>query len=294
MENRRTAERYPLEWSMLTRYQEQMELEEKSGNTIQKYIRDVTCFFTYLGDCCMVSKKEAIDYKQWLIDHYAVRSANSMLAALNHFFRSFGMEECCVKTFKIQRDTFSDKRSELTLKEYRRLVMVAAGENDTRLCYLLQTLCATGIRVGELPYITVQAAQQGTVTAHNKGKSRVILLPRELCRMLLCYAEGQDIREGAIFVTRTGQVLNRSNIWSAMKALCVKAQVDPRKVYPHNLRHLFARTFYAKEKDITHLADVLGHRSVNTTWGYVMSDGEEHRRQIDQLNLCVREVWGEK
>jgi len=262
-----------------------MELEEKSHSTIQKYRHDVVCFMTFLNGRQLFTKKDVIAYKEWLLSRYAVRSANSMLAALNHFFQLQEMGQCCVKAFKIQRATFCDQYSELSVAEYRRLLLTALRKKNVRLYYVMQTLCSTGIRVSELKYVTIKAIKNGVAVARNKGKTRVILLPVELCKDVQVYAAQCGIRDGSVFVTGSGRPMDRSNIWNSVKRLCKKANVDPRKVYPHNLRHLFARTFYQKEKDITHLADILGHQNVNTTRGYIILSGEEHRKQIDNLHL---------
>ena len=211
----------------------------------------------------------------------------AMLIALNQFLRFQGAGDCCVKPLKVQRQTFCDKKKELSQAEYFRLLEAARRNGDMRLHLAIQTICATGIRVSELAYITVEAARLGRAIASNKGKSRIILIPKELCRNLLDYARERGIQDGPIFVTRGGRTLNRSNIWNAMKRLCKSAQVGPEKVYPHNLRHLFARTFYKKEKDISRLADILGHENVNTTRIYVVSSGAEHREQLESLHLTV-------
>ena len=227
------------------------------------------------------------DMRLHLAERYAVRSTNSMLIALNQFLRFQGAGDCCVKPLKVQRQTFCDKKKELSQAEYFRLLEAARRNGDMRLHLAIQTICATGIRVSELAYITVEAARLGRAIASNKGKSRIILIPKELCRNLLDYARERGIQDGPIFVTRGGRTLNRSNIWNAMKRLCKSAQVGPEKVYPHNLRHLFARTFYKKEKDISRLADILGHENVNTTRIYVVSSGAEHREQLESLHLTV-------
>lgn len=259
--------------------------EEKSQATIQKYRHDVRCFLDWVGPSEQLDKECVMRFKELLSRKYAVRSANSMLSAVNCYLRYLGREDCCVKQFRLQMDTFCDQRKELCREEYFRLLETARMAGREQLYYLLQTVCATGIRISELRYITVEALEQKAAVAHNKGKSRVILLPAKLCDVLLGYAAQHAITTGPVFLTERGNVPNRSNIWSSMKALSCAAQVSEEKVFPHNLRHLFARTFYQQERDISRLADILGHRSVNTTRGYIISSGEEHRRQIESLGL---------
>lgn len=277
---------YQLAENAVESFRKQLILDEKREATIQKYTHDVRRFLSYHGKQT-VCKEDVIQYKAWLAERYAVRSTNSMLIALNQFLRFQGAGDCCVKPLKVQRQTFCDKKKELSQAEYFRLLEAARRNGDMRLHLAIQTICATGIRVSELAYITVEAARLGRAIASNKGKSRIILIPKELCRNLLDYARERGIQDGPIFVTRGGRTLNRSNIWNAMKRLCKSAQVGPEKVYPHNLRHLFARTFYKKEKDISRLADILGHENVNTTRIYVVSSGAEHREQLESLHLTV-------
>nr|WP_317284118.1 tyrosine-type recombinase/integrase [uncultured Dysosmobacter sp.] len=259
--------------------------EEKSGATIQKYCHDIRCFLAWVGSLETLSKDQVMEYKAMLETKYAVRSANSMISAVNSFLRYMGREECCVKQFRFQENTFCDCRKELRKEEYFRLLDAAKGTGRNQMYYLLQTICATGIRVSELRFITVEALREKAAVARNKGKSRVILLPSGLCTMLLEYARENGIAEGPVFLSRRGNTLNRSNIWSSMKRLGNTARVPLEKIYPHNLRHIFARPFYQQEKDISHLADILGHQSVNTTRGYIISSGEEHREQIETLGL---------
>ena len=261
--------------------------EEKSPATIQKYRHDILCFLDYSGSASQWTKDQVIDFKAALGRRYAIRSANSMLTAVNQFLKYFGYAECCVKQFRLQPNTFCDQRKELSKDDYFLLLDTALKTGRIQMYFLLQTICSTGIRVSELQYITVEALQSGTAVARNKGKSRVILIPQRLCEVLLDYASQCAISSGPLFLTTQGNVLDRSNIWSAMKSLSLAAGVAPEKVYPHNLRHLFARTFYQQERDISRLADILGHRSVNTTRGYIISSGEEHRAQIETLGLFV-------
>ena len=280
-------QQHPAADGLLEEFRHALELEEKSPATVRKYLHDVQVFLRYLDGEETVCKEKLIAYKEWLMGRYAVTSANSMLTAANRFLRFAGAADCCVKLFRLQYHTFCDNRAELSRAEYGRMLRAAEERGNRRLYFILQTLCATGIRIGELSSITVEALRQGTAVACNKGKSRAILLPKGLCGLLLAYAREQRIASGPVFVTRGGRPVDRSNVWREMQSLCKRAQIPPQKGYPHSLRHLFARTFYEKEKDIMHLADILGHHNVNTTRIYVLSDGEVHRAQIEDLDLFV-------
>ena len=260
---------------------------EKSRATVQKYRRDLLAFARYAGDG-EITKELAIGYKQHLLERYAPASVNSMLAALNRFFKEMGWYDCTVNVVKIQRRAFRSQERELTRTEYLRLLDAARRRKDWRLYQLMQTLCATGIRVSELRFITVEAVERGSAVVSLKGKTRQILLPATLCRELSRYAKNKGIRRGSIFVTRSGAPMDRSNILHAMKALCQGAGVDPRKVFPHNLRHLFASLYYKASKDISHLADLLGHSSIDTTRIYTQVSCAEQRRQIDRLGLVIK------
>lgn len=284
-EYRSSAKLLPIAQAQLDAFCRHLREEEKSPATIQKYCHDIRCFLLWIGSLETLSKGRVVEYKAQLETQYAVRSANSMISAVNSFLRYMGQEECCVKQFRLQENTFCDRRKELRKEEYFRLLEAAKETGKNQMYYLLQTICATGIRVSELRFITVEALHEKSAVARNKGKSRVILLPSRLCTMLLEYARQNGIAEGPVFLSGRGNSLNRSNIWSAMKRLGNAARVPLEKIYPHNLRHLFARSFYQQEKDISHLADILGHRSVNTTRGYIISSGEEHRVQIETLGL---------
>lgn len=258
---------------------------EKSGATVEKYLRDVRAFQTYLRGA-EVQKQTVIAYKQTLVERgYAVRSINSMLASLNSFFRFLGWEDCLVRSIRTQRQTYCPEAKELSKAEYLRLVQSA--HKRPRLQLLLEAICSTGIRVSELAYFTVEAVQNGEIEIMCKGKTRTILLPGKLRRRLLEYARHTRISSGPVFCTRSGRPLNRSNIWAEMKGLCGAAGVAESKVFPHNLRKLFARTFYSIEKDIAKLADLLGHSNINTTRIYIISTGTEHRRKIDRLGLVI-------
>ena len=261
--------------------------EEKSANTIEKYLRDVRAFAEYLGGA-EVTKEAVIAYKSKLLaESYAVRSINSMLASLNGLFSFLGWTDCRVKSIKLQRQIYCPEEKELTKAEYMRLVNTAKQKGNERLNLILQTICGTGIRVSELQYITVEAVKCGEAIVSLKGKTRTIFIVRELQKKLLRYAAEQGISSGTIFITRTGRPLSRTNIWREMKGLCEQAGVNPQKVFPHNLRHLFARVFYGIEKDIAKLADILGHSSINTTRIYIISTGDEHRRRMEYMRLIL-------
>ena len=269
---------------MIAQYRMYLVEEEKAALTREKYLRDVAGFQTWL-DGRAVDKAIVLSYKQHLMEHHAPASVNSVLSALNSFFTYLEWFPCKVKTLKIQRQLFAASEKELSKGEYERLLTAAKQKKSKRLYYLMQTICATGIRVSEHRFITVEAAKTGRADIRCKGKMRVVILPKQLCRLLIQYARQQGIKTGSIFVSRSGKPLDRSNIWADMKRLCQAAGVSKEKVFPHNLRHLFARTYYALQKDIVRLADILGHSSVNTTRIYTMENGEIHRQQIQKLGL---------
>ena len=261
--------------------------EEKSENTIEKYIRDVGAFAAYMGNV-EITKEAAIAYKNKLLSEgYAVRSINSMVASINSLFAFLGWEDLKVKSFKLQQKIYCSEEKELTKTEYMRLVNTAKQKGNERLNLLIQTICGTGIRVSELQYITVEAVKCGEAVVSLKGKTRSVFIVRELQKKLLRYAAEQKITSGAIFITRTGKPMSRTNIWREMKSLCEQAGVNPQKVFPHNLRHLFARTFYGIEKDIAKLADILGHSSINTTRIYIITTGNEHRLRMENMRLII-------
>lgn len=258
--------------------------EEKSGLTIEKYVRDVQKFLLWLGDRAL-TKMEVLVYKTELVERYAVVSVNSVLSSLNCYFGFIDRADCRVKSIKRQRQAFASESRELTKGEYQRLIR--AADHKPRLCLLMQTICSTGIRVSEHQFITVEAAEAGRAEIRMKGKHRVIFLEKKLCRALLKYAKANRITGGPIFITSTGKPLNRCNIWAEMKKLCATAGVSREKVFPHNLRHLFARLYYGMEKDIVRLADILGHSSINTTRIYTMESGHTHRRQMQRLQAML-------
>lgn len=261
--------------------------EEKSENTIQKYLHDIRAFIIFASES-EITKETVITYKNKLInENYAVRSINSMLASLNSFFAFLGWSDCKVKSIKLQRQVYCPEEKELTKAEYMRLVNTAKQKGNERLNLILQTICGTGIRVSELQFITVEAIKNGEAIVSLKGKTRSVFIVKELRKKLLRYTAEQEIKSGAIFITRTGKPISRTNIWREMKNLCEQANVNPQKVFPHNLRHLFARTFYGIEKDIAKLADILGHSSINTTRIYIISTGTEHRRKMENMRLVI-------
>ena len=272
---------------IITDFQKHLREEEKSEATIQKYIRDIIAFKAF-ADKTEFTKETVIAFKQRLVnDGYAVRSINSMLASLNSLFSFLCWHDLKVKTIKVQRQVFCSEDKELSKAEYERLCRTAQRKKNERLYLILQTICGTGIRVSELQYITVDAIKHGEAIVSCKGKTRSIFIVRDLQKKLLRYAAEQGIKSGAIFITRTGRPMSRTNIWREMKALCVEANVNPNKVFPHNLRHLFARVFYGIEKDIAKLADILGHSSINTTRIYIISTGTEHRRRMENMRLII-------
>ena len=262
-----------------------LEHEEKSEATVSKYLRDVVGFMTF-SEGEPLNKELVLAYKKHLIEQdYAVNSINSMLASVNAFLEFLGLREVKVKNIRTQRQTYCSQDKELTKAEYLRLLDASKGNEQLNL--VIQTICGTGIRVSELRYFTVDAVRRGEITVDCKNKTRTILVPGKLKKLLLNFAKQRKITDGAIFVTRSGASLNRSNIWAAMKRLCETAGVKATKVFPHNLRKLFARTFYGIEKDIAKLADILGHSSINTTSIYIMTTGTEHLRRIERLGLVI-------
>ncbi len=263
----------------LQAYKVYLQQAEKSPATVEKYVRDIRTFLQFIQNR-PITKEETLAYKQHLSKTYAPASANSMLISLNGFLRFINMTHAQVKLLKIQRQLFCQEEKELTQAEYQRLLKAAGG---SRLEYVLRTICGTGIRVSELQYITVEAVRSGKSIVNCKNKTRVIFIPTSLQKTLNVYIKKAGIKTGSVFVSKQGTPLNRSNIWRDMKALCRRANVSPNKVFPHNLRHLFARTFYAIERDIVHLADLLGHSSINTTRIYTIETGNQHIRRLERV-----------
>jgi len=298
----------------LARYNEYMLLQEKSRATRRQYARSIAQFIGWLGgeemqpedstavgqgrpagsggaeqpqSAAEITKQTVIRYKEKLQAEYKPATVNIKLSALNSLFAFLGRVDLKVRQLKIQREAYCAQEKELTQDEYKRLVEAAKQKGNEKLALVLQTICGTGIRVSELQFVTVEAVEAGEANIALKGKNRKILLPGKLCKLLKRYIRHRKIATGPVFVTRTGRPLDRSNIWRMMKALCVSARVDPRKVFPHNLRHLFARKFYAIDHDIAKLADILGHSSINTTRIYIMTTSTEHRKQLNRMRLIL-------
>lgn len=271
---------------IIENFRKNLELQEKSTSTIEKYIRDVKAFSAYTENAA-ITKEKVIAYKKYLGNNYAVRSVNSMLASINSLFSFLGWHDLRVKSLKLQQQVFCPEEKELTKAEYARLCKTAERKHNERLNLILQTICGTGIRVSELQFITVEAVKNGEAIVNCKAKTRAVFIVKELKQKLLRYAAEQNIKSGMIFVTRTGKPISRTNIWREMKDLCEEANVNPKKVFPHNLRHLFARVFYGIEKDIAKLADILGHSSINTTRIYIISTGTEHRKRMENMRLIL-------
>ena len=271
---------------MIAEFKEHLIFEERSEATVEKYIRDVKAFAVYLSGA-EITKETVINYKKRLQESYAVRSVNSMLASINSLFAFLSWHELKVKSIKLQQQIYCPEEKELTKVEYTRLCRTAEKKHNERLTLILQTICGSGIRVSELQHITVEAVRQGEATVSCKAKTRSVFIMKELQKKLLRYAQSHGIKTGCIFITRTGRPISRTNIWREMKALCNEAGVNPQKVFPHNLRHLFARVFYGIEKDIAKLADILGHSSINTTRIYIISTGTEHRRCMENMRLII-------
>ena len=266
-------------------FRQNLQLEEREPATIEKYLRDIRGFAAWLG-IRPLSKQNVAEWKEHLrSSELCPETVNSKLSALNKFLKFIHREDCCVKYLRIQHRLFRRTDRDLTKADYARLLETANSMGRTRLALLMETICATGIRVSEVKYITVEAVNAGRAEISLKGKIRTILIPGKLCRKLQKYARKQKIVSGEIFLTRNGKGLSRRQIWAEMKGLCERAGVAPSKVFPHNLRHLFAQAFYQVYQDVVKLADVLGHSSIETTRIYLISTGTEHARQLDRLGL---------
>lgn len=260
--------------------------EERSAATVEKYLRDARRFFSFAGNAPL-DKQTALAYKSSLLEEYAVTSANSMLAAVNCFLRFIGLRSLCVKQYKLQREAYRSPEKELSREEYVRLINAAKEKRNERLSLILQAICGTGIRVSELQFITVDAVKRGEAMVNCKGKHRRIFIVSELRKKLLRFISEAGVSEGPVFVTRSGRPVSRHNVWREMKSLCKQAGVAESKVFPHNLRHLFARTFYGIEKDVARLADILGHASINTTRIYIATTTTEHRHKMEAMRLII-------
>ena len=270
--------------TIISDYKNYLINEEKSSVTIEKYVRDVLAFYDWIQDK-ELTKIAVLEYKATLIENYAPASVNSILSSLNSFFDYNEWYDLKVKNLKVQKQMFCKSETELTKAEYERLLRAAKDKRNERLYLVMQTICSTGIRVSEIKYITKEAVMNGQAQVKLKGKIRTVFIPKELCKILKKYIAEQKIESGPVFVTRTGKPLDRHSIWKSMKELCEMATVSKEKVFPHNLRHLFARTYYSIQKDIVRLADILGHSSVNTTRVYTIENGEVHRKQLQRLGL---------
>ncbi len=277
---------YCLNRKNIETYLQYLREQEKSAGTLEKYKRELYELLSFLSGK-NESKEELISWKAQLEQKYRPAGVNGRLVAANGFFSFFGRYDLRMKLLRIQKEIFAKEEKELTKGEYIRLVQAAERKGNMRLSLVIQTICAAGIRVSELQYITVESLKKGRAEVNCKGKRRVIFLPMDLLRKLKNYAKEKGISTGVIFCTRTGCPLNRCNIWSDMKKLCRDAQVNPQKVFPHNLRHLFARTFYSLEKDIAKLADLLGHSNIETTRIYIMESGREHQEKLEKMRLVI-------
>lgn len=284
--NERQKMNHVLNDQQISDFMQLLRQEEKSKATMGKYEHDIRKFHQYVQKQ-KITKDLVIAYKQELIQSYAAVSVNSMLIPVNRFLRFLGLYDCTVKTLKIQRASFRSREKDLSKAEYLRLLEAAEKMGDLRISLILQTIASTGIRISELPFITVKAVQDGFATVTLKGKTRKVLIPKDLGRKLKKYAAERGLSTGSIFVTRTGKAINRGNILRMMKRLCASAKVNPKKVFPHNFRHLFACQYYKVTRDIVRLADVLGHSSINTTRLYTVVSMEEQDRQINRLGLVI-------
>ena len=270
----------------LDAYRQELSVRERAEATISKYIHDVRAFLAWCGVHYAedLTKAQVLRWRDTQAQSSAPATVNAAVAAVNGFLRFIGRGDCCVRPLRVQRTLYRERRLELTREEYFRLLRAAERVSEQTVC-MLETLCATGIRVSELRYITVQAVRQGFTTVRNKGKCRTILLPRRLQAQLKRYCKTRKVISGPVFVGRHAQPISRYAVWRRMKQLCSAAKVAPEKVFPHNLRHLFAVCFYRAQHDLEHLADILGHSNINTTRIYTRLSGEEHRRQLDALML---------
>ena len=270
----------------LKKFEAFLRREERSAATVEKYLRDTRRFFAF-AETSPLDKKTVLAYKKLLLEEYAVTSANSMLASMNCFLRFSGFRSLCVKQFKIQREAYRPEEKELLREEYIRLIETAKKKRNDRLNLIIQTICGTGIRVSELQFITVDAVKKGKAVVNCKGKHRHVFIVSALRQKLLHFIKESRIPQGPVFVTRNKKPISRHNVWREMKSLCKEAGVSESKVFPHNLRHLFARAFYGIEKDIAKLADILGHANINTTRIYIATTTTEHRRKMEAMRLII-------
>lgn len=274
-----------LNMKVIEKYVSHLRDEERSPKTIEKYKRDIIAFYEYLPENKMITKENLLSFKLNLSNGYKIASINSMLVAVNRLLDFLNLSTMKLKLFKVQKKSFYEEDKELTKEEYRRLLEAASRKDNRRLNLLIQTICATGIRVSEHKFITVESLSEGRSIVNNKGKTRVIFITKKLRKLLQEYCRKEKIEKGPIFITKSGAPMDRSNIWKAMKKLCVDAKVNTRKVYPHNLRHLFALTYYRLQKDVVRLADILGHSSIETTRIYTMTSYRECERSLLKMDL---------
>lgn len=269
-------------------YRRWLENREYSVATIEKYTRTLGRFFRETGAHEHPVKEVVAAWRDSLVQKgYSASGVNAMLAAVNGYQEFCGMPQNKVKPLKCQRKVFCDAERELDKGEYFRLLNAARQSRKKRILLILQTICSTGIRVSELKYITAEAVNKRRASIRCKGKCREILLPGELCKRLSRWCARRRIRSGPVFITRNGKPVERSNVWKEMKALCKQAGVAWKKVFPHNLRHLFARTFYQLDRDLSKLADVLGHSSIETTRIYIMESGAQHEKLLNRMHLLL-------
>ena len=268
----------------IKKFEKYMREQERSTSTISNYIRELRALQFY-SDGEAITKTKLLEYKSILNDRYKPSTVNVSVAAINSYLKFIGRNDIALKPVRVQKNSFEENDKELSKSDYERLTVTAYKNGDERLALAVQTICSTGIRVSELQYITVQAKADGHTIIACKGKRRTLFLPQKLCRLLKQYCDKRCITQGAVFVTSGGKPLDRSNLWKQMKRLCEQAKVQKSKVYPHNLRHLFATAFYRAYKDIVKLADVFGHSSIETTRIYLVTSMAEHRRQLEQLKL---------
>lgn len=275
-----------LEQSIINRFKSYLIENEKTSTTIEKYIREVKRLLIFLNNR-EPTKSLLLEYREILKQQHKAQTVNSKLSAINSFLYFSGYNDRKIRFLKVQRKAFIEANRELTEREYRNLLMQAQRQGNDRLYYIMMTICSTGIRISELKYITVNAIKCGQTEISLKGKNRTIILPKELRQKLLIYCKSKNIQDGYVFQTKNGLALDRSNIWHEMKKLCKTTNIDPNKVFPHNLRHLFARVFYAVEKNLAHLADILGHSSIETTRIYVGTSISEYERTLRKMKLII-------
>lgn len=267
-------------------FKKKLYMEEKKRNTIEKYVRDLEKLEKYLAGR-PVNKENMIEFKEYLqiCGKYEINSINTYLAAVNHFCDVMGWSDAKVKLIKMQKNLYESEETYLTMKEYKKLISTANKNKKKRLSLIMQTIGGTGIRIGELCFVTVESLKKGKVDIYNKGKKRIIFYPEKLKKILIQYGKEQGISSGYLFRTRTGKPINRSNVWREMKKLCEEANIHAKKVFPHNLRHLFAREFYQIKNDIVMLADILGHHNIETTRIYIKSTGTEHKKALNKMYM---------